>query len=165
MKISLDNIVLTLNQSDKSSTTLNNIRQRQPLKHPKMRIKLPPNRYQQPPIEINKKQSNMNEQLLRHQQQQLTAKHEGMLQKENLSNLSPVIVENGQKQKAIKFRENQLNQDLTAHRFKLKQKGVNVVKGFEDAENSNSFNDIMNKISLMDLPREYKEEMLVFKVF
>jgi hypothetical protein len=167
---SSDNIPLTLNQSEKPSTA-NSVN---PLKHPKMRIKIPQNRYQaSPPIEVNKKQSNMNEQLIRHQEQQQQQQQQQQEQQsdqqpqiiktsENL--LKPLVVDNGQKQTSLKLREKQMSQNLASHRFKLKQKGDNLMSGaFEDGENVNNFNDIMNKISMMDLPREYKEEMMVSK--
>jgi hypothetical protein len=132
-----------------------------------MRIKVPQNRYQaQPPIEVNKKQSNLNEQLIKHQEQQQQPPPppsppikmaESLLKPD----LTPLVVENGQKQKSLKMREQQMGQNLASHRFKLKQKGDGIMSGFEDGENVNNFNDIMNKISMMDLPREYKEEMMV----
>jgi hypothetical protein len=160
-----DNIALQLNQSDKSVTSTSNIKQ--PLKHPKMRLKVPQNRYQpQPPIEVNKKQSNMNDQAVRHQQQQQQIKLPPMLKNNNINNIeripkddipeiNQVVVNDGQKQKALKFREKQLSDDVAAHRLKLKEKEERLLNNFEDPDqNVNNFNDIMNKITMMDLPRE-----------
>lgn len=132
-----------------------------------MRLKLAQNRYQ-PPIEVNKKQSNVNEQTIRHQQQEKQAqqqiRNEERLPKEDLSEMTQLVPGESQKQKAIKFREKQLSQDLAEHRLKLKQKGANVGADFEEGETPNNFNEIMNKISMMELPREYKEDMLVSHV-
>lgn len=132
-----------------------------------MRLKLAQNRYQ-PPIEVNKKQSNVNEQTIRHQQQEKQAqqqiRNEERLPKEDLSEMTQLVPGESQKQKAIKFREKQLSQDLAEHRMKLKQKGGNVGADFEEGETPNNFNEIMNKISMMELPREYKEDMLVSHV-
>lgn len=117
-----------------------------------MRIKQPQNRYQpQPPIEVNKKQSNINVQ------------HKPMEQKPSSPEVIPkirqqpsqVIINEGQKKKALKFRENQLSQDVAQRRDKMRDGGA-VMEGFEDPDNTGNFNDIMNKISMMDLPRQYK---------
>lgn len=153
-----DSIPLQLNQSDKSSTSTNI---KQPLKHPKMRLKLAQNRYQQqpPPIEVNKKQSNINEQSIKHQM--VEQQKQADVPKEEENEMTQIISEESQKQKAIKLREKQLSQGLATHRRKLKQKGSNIANEFDDGENPSNFNDIMNKISLMELPREYKDEMLV----
>ncbi|XP_070496180.1 uncharacterized protein [Chironomus tepperi] len=163
---SSDNIPLQLNQSDKPSTATATNNVKQPLKHPKMRLKLAQNRYpQQPPIEVNKKQSNVNEQTIKHQQQEkqaqpLQIRNDERLPKEDLGEMTQLVVGENQKQKAIKFREKQLSQDMAEHRLKLKQKGANVGTDFEDGDTPNNFNDIMNKISMMELPREYKEDIL-----
>ncbi|KAG5682233.1 hypothetical protein PVAND_011598 [Polypedilum vanderplanki] len=156
---SSDMIPLTLNPSDKTSLT-NSIN---PLKHPKMRIKVPQNRYQaQPPIEVNKKQSNINEQIIRHQEQQQEQPTPMKLSNNVVMKpeLKELVVEDSQKEKALKMREKQMSQNLANHRFKLRQKGENSMNNFDDGEN---FNDIMNKISMMDLPREYKvgDEMML----
>lgn len=135
-----------------------------------MRLKTAQNRYQpQPPIEVNKKQSNVNEQTIRHQQQEKQAqpqqiRNEERFPKENLGEMTQLVAGDSQKQKAIKFREKQLSQDLAEHRLKLKQKGANIGTDFEEGETPNNFNEIMNKISMMELPREYKEDMLVSHV-
>lgn len=158
-----DNIPLQLNQSDKSSASSNsNIKQ--PLKHPKMRIKLPQNRYQQqPPIEVNKKQSNANEQSIKHQEeeQQQQLKQIDVPKEVGMGEMAQIVSGQSEKQKAIKLREKQLSQDLAAHRLKLKQKGSSIANEFDDGENPSNFNDIMNKISMMNLPREYKEDIMV----
>jgi len=133
-----------------------------------MRLKLAQNRYQQqPPIEVNKKQSNVNEQTIRHQQQEKQPqqiRNEERLPKEDLSEMTQIVAGESQKQKAIKFREKQLSQDLAEHRLKLKQKGANVGNDFEDGDTPNNFNEIMNKISMMEMPREYKEDIMVSHV-
>lgn len=135
-----------------------------------MRLKLAQNRYQQqPPIEVNKKQSNVNEQTIRHQQQEKQTqpqqiRNEERLPKEDLSEMTQRVAGQSQKQKAIKFREKQLSQDLAEHRLKLKQKGANVGNDFEDGDTPNNFNEIMNKISMMEMPREYKEDIMVSHV-
>lgn len=130
-----------------------------------MRLKVPPqNRYnpqQQPPIEISvtKKQGN-EEQIIRHEQMKQN-------QEENISldkgKKGQVIISESQKQKALKFREKQLADDLIARRMKFKQskqqKG-GVMNNFDEAQNNENFNDIMNKISAMELPRDFKEELV-----
>lgn len=145
---SSDNISLEI-QSD--SKTQNFVNLRQPQKHPKMRIKIPPNRVfqPQPPIEINKKQSNFNEQFMRQQ------KHQQEKQIETAPN--QIVVSEGQKQKALKFREKQLADDLASRRLKFKENRMN---GFEDTENNENINDIMSKISMMDIPGELKNELV-----
>lgn len=145
---SSDSISLELQSDTKAQNTAN---LQQPQKHPKMRIKVPQNRVfqPQPPIEINKKQSNFNEQFVRHQQQQP--------QKLPEKNPSLVVIPESQKQKALKFREKQLADDLVTRRLKFKE---NQMSGFEEAENNENINDIMNKISMMELPRELKDELV-----
>lgn len=149
-----DDISLQLNQSDNPKAVASqtpNIRQ--PLKHPKMRIKQPQNRYQpQPPIEVNKKQSNLN---VQHQPIELKQKTNEIIP-DVRKEPQKVIINDGQKQKALKFREKQLSQDVLARRSKMRENGEPVMEGFEDVENAGNFNDIMNKISMMDLPRQYK---------
>lgn len=128
---------------------------RQPLKHPKMRIKQPQNRYQPPPIEVNKKQSNNIN--LHHQQQmeqKLLKTPEVITQIQNEP--TQVLVNEGQKKKALKFRENQLSQDVAVRREKMRENGEPIMDGFEDVESGGNYNDIMNKLSMMDLPRQYK---------
>lgn len=137
---------------------------RQPLKHPKMRIKQPQNRYQQP-IEVNKKQSNIN---VEHQQviQQQPVKTPEIIPKVR-NEQSQIVINEGQKQKALKFREKQLNQEVTSRREKMRENGGPVMEGFEDVENGGNFNEIMNKISMMDLPRQYKmnpDEIVSWKI-
>lgn len=150
-----DDVSLQLNQSEKPklvSAQSTNIRQ--PLKHPKMRIKQPQNRYQPPPpIEVNKKQSNIN--IQRQQIEQVHKTPEVITQVRN-ENPAQVLVSEGQKKKALKFRENQLSQDVAVRREKMRENGEPIMDGFEDAESGGSYNDIMNKISMMDLPRQYK---------
>lgn len=118
-----------------------------------MRIKQPQNRYQpQPPIEVNKKQSNMN---IVHQQAE--PKQKAPVNMQNLRKESgQVLVSEGQKQKALKFREKQLSDDVAVRREKMRENGRPVMEGFEEAEAPASYNEIMNKISMMDLPRQYK---------
>lgn len=129
-----------------------------------MRIKQPQNRYQpQPPIEVNKKQSNINVQHQPVQQQQQLKTPEIIPQVRN----EPIVVNEGKKQKALKFRENQLNQEVAARREKMRENGP-VMEGFEEVENGGNFNEIMNKISMMDLPRQYKinpDEMVSGELF
>lgn len=118
-----------------------------------MRIKQPQNRYQpQPPIEVNKKQSNLN---VQHQPIELKQKTNEIIP-DVRKEPHKVIINDGQKQKALKFREKQLSQDVLARRSKMQENGEPVMEGFEDVENTGNFNDIMNKISMMDLPRQYK---------
>lgn len=119
-----------------------------------MRIKQPQNRYQPPPIEVNKKQSNINVQRQQIQQQQQVKTPEVIPKSRNEPN--QIVVNEGQKQKALKFREKQLNQEVNARREKMRENVGPVMEGFEDVENGGNFNDIMNKISMMDLPRQYK---------
>lgn len=147
---------MQLNQSDNpkaASAQAGNIKQ--PLKHPKMRIKQAQNRYQpQPPIEVNKKQSIVN------------AQHQSIVQKKKpvevipqpRPEVNPVVVNEveSQKNKALKFREKQLSQDVLARREKMRDNGEPVMEGFEDIENNGNYNELMNKISMMDLPRQYK---------
>lgn len=118
-----------------------------------MRIKLPQNRYQpQPPIEVNKKQSNTN---VQHQPTEQAQKSLEVIPKLR-SKPSQIVVGDGQKQKAMKYREKQLSQDVASRREKMRENGEPIMDGFEDVENTGNFNDIMNKISMMDLPRQYK---------
>lgn len=146
---------MQLNQSDNQKPASGqNFNIRQPLKHPKMRIKQPQNRLQPQPIEVNKKQSNVNVQ------------HQLIEQKSKSSEVIPPIpVNEGQKQKALKFREKQLSQDVTSRREKMRENEPAMeVEGFEDAETGGNYNDIMNKISMMDLPRQFKlnpEEIVI----
>ena len=128
-----------------------------------MRIKQQQNRFQpQPPIEVNKKQSNVNvqhQQIQQQQQQQPFPKTPEIIpQVRNEPN--PIVVNEGQKQKALKFREKQLNQEVSSRRQKMRQNGEaatgTVIEGFEDVDNGRNYNDIMNKISMMDIPRQYK---------
>lgn len=144
---------------------------RQPLKHPKMRIKQSQNRVQpqqqqqQPPIEVNKKQSNENKQI---QQVEQKVFQEGSINQNAPVadiNLESVVIGDGQKQKALKFREKQLTQDLIGRRGNLKQRGGKVLNRFEDTEAGGNINEeLLNKISMMDIPREYKlnpDEMVI----
>lgn len=153
-----DDISLQLNQSDNPKTsTPQNANNRQPLKHPKMRIKPAQNRFQpQPPIEVNKKQSNIN---VEHQpaapQPQPKPKVPEVIPQTRIEP-SQVVIPEGQKQKAMKYREKQLSQDVLSRREKMRDNGRPVMDGFEDAENPGSYNEIMNKISMMDLPRQFK---------
>lgn len=152
-----DDLSLQLNQSESYKTPLQIPNIRQPLKHPKMRIKQQQNRFQpQPPIEVNKKQSNVNVQHQQIQQQQQPKTQEIIPKVRNEPN--PVIINEGQKKKALKFREKQLNQEVSSRRQKMRQNGdaETVIEGFEDADNGRNYNDIMNKISMMDIPRQYK---------
>ena len=127
-----------------------------------MRLKVPQqNRFQStPPIEISvsKKQGNNNEQVMRHQQ--LLNKNQENSNVEKTKN--EVIVNESQKQKALKFREKQLAEDLVSRRMKFKPKGgpMNNNNNFEEAQNNENFNDLMNKISIMELPRGFKEELV-----
>lgn len=117
-----------------------------------MRIKLPQNRFQPPPIEVNKKQSNINV-----QHQQIEQKHKTPeVNPQARNEPSLVVVDEGQKKKALKFRENQLSQDVASRREKMRENGEPVMEGFEDVENNGNYNELMNKISMMDLPRQYK---------
>jgi hypothetical protein len=159
-----DNISLQLNQSNQkaaSSSALNNLNLRQPLKHPKMKLKLPQNRYQQSPMDISvtKKQSNGNEQFLRRQQQNQPKEQPQPNVKEVETSAQEegptVVINEGQKQKALKYREKQIAEDLAARRHKFSQNGF-------ESQNQAPFNDIMNKISVMDLPREFKDELVRF---
>lgn len=149
-----DDISLQLNQSDNpKAVAAQTPNIRQPLKHPKMRIKQPQNRYQpQPPIEVNKKQSNLNVQHQLKEQQQKSIEIVPKVRKEP----QQIVINDGQKQKALKYREKQLSQDVLARRSKMRENGEPVMDGFEDVDNAGNFNDIMNKISMMDLPRQYK---------
>lgn len=126
----------------------------QPLKHPKMRIKLPQNRFQPPPIEVNKKQSNINVLV----PQQIEQKHKTPEVNTRVRNEPnhEVVVSEGQKKKALKFRENQLSQDVATRREKMRENGEPIMDGFEDVESNGNYNELMNKISMMDLPRQYK---------
>jgi hypothetical protein len=121
-----------------------------------MRIKQPQNRYQpQTPIEVNKKQSNINVQHQKIQQQQPQEKIPEVIPKVR-NEPSQIVINEGQKQKALKFREKQLNLEVAARREKMRENGGPVMEGFEDVENGGNFNEIMNKISMMDIPRQYK---------
>jgi hypothetical protein len=142
---SSDSVLLEI-QSDKKAQNIANLRQ--PQKHPKMRIKVPPNRVfqPQPPIEINKKQSNFNEQFVRRQQQE----------KQTDTTPDQVVIPENQKQKALKFRE-KLAEDLATRRLQFKD---NRMTGFEESENNENINDIMNKFSMMEIPRELKDELV-----
>lgn len=152
-----DDISLQLNQSDNPKpNTPQNANIKQPLKHPKMRIKPAQNRFQQqPPIEVNKKQSNIN---VEHQPApEPKPKIQEVVPKQRPIQPSQVVIPGeGQKQKALKYREKQLSQDVIARRDKMRDNGRPVMDGFEDAENPNSYSEIMNKISMMDLPRQFK---------
>lgn len=155
----LDNISLQLNQSVQKTSNIINLRQ--PLKHPKMRLKVAQqNRFQAPPIEISvsKKQGNNNEQVMRHQQ--ILKQNQENANVEKVKN--EVIINDSQKQKALKFREKQLAEDLVSRRMKFKQKGGAMNNNFE-AQNNENFNDIINKISIMELPRGFKDELVSVK--
>lgn len=118
-----------------------------------MRLKVSQqNRFQpSPPIEISvsKKQGNNIEQVMRHQQL--------LKQNQEVSNVekgkNEVIINDNQKQKALKYREKQLAEDLVTRRLKFKQKGGGAMnKNFDEtSQNNENFNDIMNKISIMEL--------------
>lgn len=151
-----DDISLQLNQSDNpKSGTPQNANIKQPLKHPKMRIKPAQNRFQaQPPIEVNKKQSNIN---VEHQPApEPKPKIQEVVPKARPVQPNQVVVPEGQKQKALKYREKQLNQEVLNRRDKMRENGRPVMDGFEDPETPGTYSDIMNKISMMDLPRQYK---------
>lgn len=123
-----------------------------------MRIKLPQNRFQpQPPIEVNKKQSNIKIQHQPIQQQQTQPKTPEIIPKVR-SEPNEIVINEGQKHKALKFREKQLNQEVVSRREKMRQNGDvgSMIEGFEEGENGGNYNDIMNKISMMDIPRQYK---------
>lgn len=50
----------------------------------------------------------------------------------------------------------------------MRENGGPIMEGFEDVENGGNYNDIMNKISMMDVPRQYKmntEEMVSERAF
>jgi hypothetical protein len=159
-----DDISLQLNQSDstKPPQPQNGI-VKQPLKHPKMRIKQPQNRYQpQPPIEVNKKQSNANAQ---REPVKINMKPAVEVIPQQRIQAPIAVVNDGQKRKAIKFREKQLSQDVASRREKMRENGEPIVEGFEDVENNGNYNELMNKISMMELPRQYKlnpEEVVSF---
>lgn len=148
-----DDVPLQLNQSENPKTvSAQSANIRQPFKHPKMRIKIPQNRYQPAPIEVNKKQSNINV-----QHQPIEQKHKTSEEKSQIrGDAKLVVVSEGQKKKALKFRENQLSQDVAARREKMRENGEPIMEGFEDVENNGNYNELMNKISMMDLPRQYK---------
>lgn len=140
-----DDISLQLNQSDsRKATAAQN--SKQPLKHPMMRIKQPQNRFQ-PPIEVNKKQSNS---IVQHQEKS----PEIVTKLQSDPNL--ILTNESQKKKALKFRENQLSQDVESRRDKIRGNGEPVMEGFEDVEAGGNYNEIMNKISMMNLPRQFK---------
>lgn len=150
-----DDISLQLNQSDNpKSSTPQNANNRQPLKHPKMRIKPAQNRFQpQPPIEVNKKQSSIN---VEHQPAPEPKPKVPEVVPKTRIEPSQVVIPEGQKQKALKYREKQLNQEVLSRREKMRDNGRPVMDGFEEAENPGSYNEIMNKISMLDLPRPFK---------
>lgn len=111
-----------------------------------MRIKQPQNRFQ-PPIEVNKKQSNS---IVQHQEKS----PEIVTKLQSDPNL--ILTNESQKKKALKFRENQLSQDVESRRDKIRGNGEPVMEGFEDVEAGGNYNEIMNKISMMNLPRQFK---------
>lgn len=166
MNLYLDNIPLQLNQLNQKSSTSSNSIFRQPLKHPKMRLKVPQNQNRfnippQPPIEISvsKKQGNNEDQIMRHQQM----KQENLNLVDKVKN--DVIINESQKQKALKFREKQLAEDLVARRLKFKQRKQQqegATNNFDEPQNSENFNEIMTKISAMELPREFKDELVSY---
>ena len=120
-----------------------------------MRIKQPQNRYQpQPPIEVNKKQSSVNAQ--REPAKVNVKPPVEVIPQEQRSSAPITIANDGQKRKAIKFREKQLSLDVASRREKMRENGEPVVEGFEDVENNGNYNELMNKISMMELPRQYK---------
>lgn len=129
-----------------------------------MRLKVPQqNRFQSPPpieISVSKKQGNNNEQIMRHQQ--LLNKNQESSNVEKPKN--EIIVNDSQKQKALKFREKQLAEDLVSRRMKFKPKGGamnnNNNNNFDEVQNNENFNELMNKISIMELPRGFKEEIV-----
>jgi hypothetical protein len=93
-----------------------------------MRIKLPQNRFQpQPPIEVNKKQSNVN---IQHQPPPQQIKTPEVIPKAR-NEPTQIVINEGQKQKALKFREKQLNQEVAARREKMRQNGdaASVIEG------------------------------------
>lgn len=130
---------------------------KQPLKHPKMRIKQPPNRYQpQPPIEVNKKQSNLQVNTQREPVKMMKQKPPVEVIPQQRNQAPIAVVNDGTKRKAIKFREKQLSQDVASRREKMRENGEPVVEGFEDVESNGNYNELMNKIAMMELPRQYK---------
>lgn len=173
----LDDLSLQLNQSDIGiKATANQVSSRQPLKHPKMRIKQSQNQYQQqqqqPPIEVNKKQSNSNQensfiddQIAKKQEQQQDQKPlksieniEAVKVLENIRK-SPEVIGNLEAEKqSLIYREKLLSQDLESRREKMrKHSGVGVLGNFaENNENGENFNDIMSKMAMIQMQRPFK---------
>ena len=142
-----------MNQSENPKTvSVQSANIRQLFKHPKMRIKIPQNRFQPAPIEVNKKQSNINVHHQPIEQKYKTSEEKSQIR----GDAKLVVVSEGQKKKALKFRENQLSQDVATRREKMRENGEPIMEGFEDIGNNGNYNELMNKISMMDLPRQYK---------
>ena len=164
-----------MNQSDIGiKATVNQVSSRQPLKHPKMRIKQIQNHFQQqqPPIEVNKKQSNPNQensfidnQIAKKQEQQQDQKPlksvENIESVKVLENLrkTPEVMDNLDAEKqSLKYREKLLSQDLESRRDKMrKHSGGGVLGNFaENGENGENFNDIMSKMAMIQMQRPFK---------
>ena len=165
---------MQLNQSDIGiKATASQVSSRQPLKHPKMRIKQIQNHFQQqqPPIEVNKKQSISNQensfidQNVKKQEQQQEQKP--LKSVENIEAVkvlekirkSPEVMDNLEAEKqSLKYREKLLSQDLESRREKMrKHSGGGVLGNFaENNENGENFNDIMSKMAMIQMQRPYK---------
>lgn len=89
-----------------------------------------------PPIEVNKKQSNINEQrqLMKEEKQKLQAEIEKPLLIQDQQQQQPeepqqpqIIVEEGKKDKELKLREKELDDEMLERRNKLKQKNSRIL--------------------------------------
>jgi hypothetical protein len=167
-----DDILLQLNQSDNSKLL------RQPLKHPKMRIKqaqnhfskpqvasLPPTQptqvaqiqqeiqqpaeRQPPPIEVNKKQSNVNEQrqMMKEEKQKIQEIEKPLIVQDQAP--AQIVVEEGKKDQEIKLREKEINDELLVRRNKMKQKNQRILNRYEDLDDDND-NGFADKDLMMD---------------
>lgn len=138
-----------------------------------MRIKQIQNHYQQqqPPIEVNKKQSNFN-QVNSFIDSQIANKNQQQEQKplKSVENIEAVKVLNNirknpeinlnleAEKQSLKFREKTLSQDLESRRDKMRKlSGGGVLSNFaENNENGENFNDIMNKMTMIQMQRPFK---------
>lgn len=151
-----DDILLQLNQSDNSKLV------RQPLKHPKMRIKQTQSHFtkpqvsatptqapqvqqeiqqqtepQPPPIEVNKKQSNLNErrEMMKEEKQKIQEIEKPLIVQDQQPQI--IVEDEGKKDQEIKLREKELRDELLVRQNKMKQKGRRILNRYEDMETNN----------------------------
>lgn len=110
------------------------------------------------PIEVNKKQSNLNEQrqLMKEEKQKLQVEIEKPLiiqeQQQPLPEQQPpIVVEEGKKDKEVKFREKEIDDEILERRNKIKQKNSRILDKLKEIEsNIDDDGNEFDKNSMMD---------------